>query len=126
MSGLLAKGLQASSPAAVSTYQSLSLWETTSLKVQIQCGSGLWTSFLTLALVWDEKQWSEALMPPTMDRILRRRLEAAGVEVREDGHEGVLADVAAPPVRGQRAPAGAFLQQQPGGVRRTGRERRRS
>jgi hypothetical protein len=53
-------------------------------------------SFLTLALVWGEKQWSEALMPPTMDRILRRRLEAAGVEVREDGHEGVLADVAAP------------------------------
>lgn len=28
--------------------------------------------------------------------ILRRRLEATGVEVREDGHEGVLADVAAP------------------------------
>jgi hypothetical protein len=96
MSGLSAKGSQASSPAAVSTYQSLSLWETTSLKVQIQCGSGLWMSFLTLALVWGEKQWSEALMPPTMDRILRRRLEAAGVEVREDGHEGVLADVAAP------------------------------
>lgn len=27
--------------------------------------------------------------------LLRRRLEAAGVEVSEDGHEGVLADVAA-------------------------------
>ncbi|CAD6251578.1 unnamed protein product [Miscanthus lutarioriparius] len=67
MSGVSAKGSQVRSPAAVSTHQSLPLWETTSRKFQIQRGSRLRTALVTEAPVWDEKQWSVAWAPPSMD-----------------------------------------------------------